>query len=160
MRTISAVILLLTACSSQKTTREAAGWSYTSEGYRNQVEYDFGGPEQISFFGTCDRQPIYLLKGGMPEGAIDVRIDGKSWPFVAIQTEHSRGFTIDQPSVVEAIGQAKRVISFERSGWKRELRPTALLQRFIDECVARRKIDPAARKWFNSANLVEQTSGR
>ena len=160
MRTLSAVILLLAACSSHRATRDTAGWRFTSEGYRNQVDYDFGGPEQITFFGTCDRQPIFMLSGGMPEGTINVQIDGKSWPFDGLQAEHSRGFIIDQPSVVEAIGQAKRVISFERSGWRREFRPTALLQRLIDECVARRKIDPAARKWFNSANLVKQTPSR
>lgn len=156
MRKLSAVVLLLTACSSHEAARDAAGWHYTSRGYRNQVDYEFGGAGQIALLGTCDRQPIFMLSGVMPEGTINVRIDGQSWPFEALQGAHSRGFIIDQPSVVRAIGQAKHLISFEHPGWKRELRPTALLERFILECTARRKIDPAARKWFNSANLVQQ----
>lgn len=130
---------------------DRSGWAYQYEGFRNSVAYEFGDKAKTSFVGTCDAVPVFLLRGGdYPDDAtqFQLTVDAKSWDLEVSGGHHGRFLFIDEPEIVSAIRSARIHIEFRVGGWQKQLKPHPYLIRFVDDCIARRKADPDAKRWW------------
>ncbi len=76
-------------------------------------------------------------------------VDERSWDPEAFKGPHGRAFIVEEPEIVAAIRRATHRIAFKVGDWQRELKPDPLVRTFVEDCVARRKIDPEAVRWFD-----------
>lgn len=151
----AALILMIVSGCHQDSQKTKAGWQFGSGGRGPRVSYNFGDyrkvtlpvpqAEETVFAGTCDRTPIFLVTGGdYPLGTarFTLIVDDHSWSLRAFQGEHGRALFMDAPDVVAALRNAKNRVAFQVGSWRRELKPSRLIRRFVDECKAKRKVSP------------------
>jgi hypothetical protein len=154
-----ALIILLVGCDAVKQPGNTAmqpasalkqvsppGWAYHRHPYRNGVSYFWGDEADTVFAGICDSGPMFLTRGGdYPASSqrMDIIVDGRKVD-AAIIGGHGSGVIIEDPATVRLLSDAKNRIEFRVNAWVRELQPSALIKRFVEECKAMRKVDPDA----------------
>jgi hypothetical protein len=135
---------LLPACQDRSQAQEApapratvapggeSGWHLVRSEGRLTLVYPFpDGTTQ--FLGLCDERPVFsYLIGEGPDGEPSVVVDG-----VRLKPEGvSSALFLDKPEDVERIARAKASITVELPGWRRELKPSPDIARFVAQCRA------------------------
>jgi hypothetical protein len=155
-----ALIILLVGCDGVKQPDDASmqaasaskqvpppGWAYHQHPYRNGVSYSWGDEADTVFAGTCDSGPVFLTGGGdYPASSqkMDIVVDGRKIDAAIIRGNHGSGVMIEDAATVRLLSDAENRIEFQVDAWVRELQPSPLIKRFVEECEAMRKVDPNA----------------
>jgi hypothetical protein len=153
-RTVVAISLLsiISACHREVPVNKP-GWRFGMSGRGPHVSYNFGDyrkatlpapqAEETVFAGTCDLTPIFLVIGGdyhLRATQFTLSVDGTSWNLKIFNgVDAPRALYMDDPVVVAALREAKERITFDVDGWHRELEPSPLIRKFVDECEAKRR---------------------
>ena len=132
------VLPLLPLMASCSPSEPAPGWEYRpNEGGYPRLIYRWDDTSELALIGNCRSSVNYILVGGnYRTGAthLTLIVDDNSWTVPTEQHAHGRHVLIEQHEQVQAIAQAKRRITFEIEGWKREVAPDSVLGMFVRAC--------------------------
>ena len=133
----------LVACDQTQNIPNTKGWHLAPAhgAYEGQLSYNFGDAEKTTFVAECNGDPWFMLVGGdysAEANDFTVTADNHSWTLRVSRGEHGRGLFVDQIDPATAISAAKRRIEFAVGDWKRKLKPSPELTKFIRSCKEQR----------------------
>ena len=103
----------------------------------SNVHYQFADASGTHFGANCHDQPVLVLGGGdYPWGTkqFELTVDERSWNLEAYDGKHGKALIVTEPTIVDAVANAKRGFTFSVGEWKRTLRPSPKIAQWLANC--------------------------